>query len=241
MIIFFIYKDFAAFQASIPWSVGIISLIIMVVCSLKMALRLITYWLSSSIFLNDKRPWISFQYVPFCVPICHILQCDSVPFAIRSVSGLFHDASWEALKALTMRVKFERQPLSDGPCKRSYSDYRLACIWRISLQAGQKSGRRRHRWRICGKGCGIGKATSRWPLVTTHGWLSLPYAQFNEAWWTWKWKSGMSCEEQDVPAFLFFAFSPVFHLFTFSPFHRLKFLPSVKPRKPYLCISKQHY
>ena len=25
-----------------------------------------------------------------------------------------------------MRVKFERQPLSDGPCKRSYSDYRLA-------------------------------------------------------------------------------------------------------------------
>ena len=28
--------------------------------------------------------------------------------------------------ALTMRVKFERQPLSDGPYKRSYSDYRLA-------------------------------------------------------------------------------------------------------------------
>ena len=25
-----------------------------------------------------------------------------------------------------MRVKFERQPLSDGPYKRSYSDYRLA-------------------------------------------------------------------------------------------------------------------
>ena len=25
-----------------------------------------------------------------------------------------------------MRVKFERQPLSDGPCKRSYSDYSLA-------------------------------------------------------------------------------------------------------------------
>ena len=25
-----------------------------------------------------------------------------------------------------MRGKFERQPLSDGPCKRSYSDYSLA-------------------------------------------------------------------------------------------------------------------
>ena len=25
-----------------------------------------------------------------------------------------------------MRVKLERQPLSDGPCKRSYSDYSLA-------------------------------------------------------------------------------------------------------------------
>ena len=41
-----------------------------------------------------------------------------------------------------MRVKFERQPLSDGPCKRSYSDYRPAygmkkeIIGRAKNQAG---------------------------------------------------------------------------------------------------------
>ena len=37
-----------------------------------------------------------------------------------------------------MRVKFERHPLFDGPCKRSYSDYRLAYKMKKELMGQAK-------------------------------------------------------------------------------------------------------
>ena len=50
-----------------------------------------------------------------------------------------------------MRVKFERQPLSDGPCKRSYSDYSLAYEMKKGIigqaQIRQETPQVKNRWK----------------------------------------------------------------------------------------------